>query len=99
MGFGFMAHWYAMAVSHPYDVIWNLIGFGGQAVYPREAQALHPGRGVGLHAGVYIEGETDGENDTAPQPGLVALHPGLLLGGAEADPDEVRGQAVDLLDD
>ena len=33
MNFGFMAHWYAMATEHPYDVLWNLIGFGGQAIF------------------------------------------------------------------
>ena len=33
MDFGFMAHWYAMAISHPYDVLWNGIGFVGQAVF------------------------------------------------------------------
>jgi lipid-A-disaccharide synthase-like uncharacterized protein len=30
---GFMAHWYAMMLQHPYDVLWNVIGFGGQMVF------------------------------------------------------------------
>ena len=33
MHFGFMAHWYAVAIANPYDVLWNLIGFGGQAIF------------------------------------------------------------------
>src|ERR1035437_2323185 len=74
-------------------------GFGGEPIYPRQTQALHPRRGVGFHPGVYIEGEADGQYHSTPQPGLVALYPGLLLGRAKADPDEVGGQAVDLLDD
>ena len=28
-----MAHWYLAALAHPYDVIWNLIGFVGQALF------------------------------------------------------------------
>ena len=24
---GLMAHWYEMALQHPYDVLWNAIGF------------------------------------------------------------------------
>jgi lipid-A-disaccharide synthase-like uncharacterized protein len=30
---GFMAHWYAAAMLHPYDLLWNGIGFLGQAVF------------------------------------------------------------------
>ena len=33
MHFGYLGHWYAMAAAHPYDVLWNLIGFGGQAIF------------------------------------------------------------------
>jgi lipid-A-disaccharide synthase-like uncharacterized protein len=33
MSFGFMAHLYAMAAEHPYDVLWNVIGFSGQAIF------------------------------------------------------------------
>ena len=31
--FGYLAHLYATAAAHPYDVVWNVIGFGGQAVF------------------------------------------------------------------
>lgn len=30
---GFMAHWYATLMQHPYDTIWGGIGFLGQAVF------------------------------------------------------------------
>ncbi len=30
---GFLTHLYANALQHPYDVLWNVIGFGGQAVF------------------------------------------------------------------
>jgi len=29
----FLAHWYSYALQHPYDSLWNLVGFGGQAVF------------------------------------------------------------------
>lgn len=29
----FLHHLYSGATHHPYDVLWNLIGFGGQAVF------------------------------------------------------------------
>src|ERR1035441_1021881 len=70
-----------------------------QPVHPRQAQSLHPSRGVGLHAGINIESEPDGQDDAAPQPWLVALYPGLLFGRAEADPNEIRREPVDFLDD
>jgi hypothetical protein len=35
--------------------------FGGEAVGPCEACALHPGWGVGFGAGIDIEGEADGK--------------------------------------
>ena len=30
---GFMAHWYATLMQHPYDAMWGLFGFAGQAVF------------------------------------------------------------------
>ena len=30
---GFLTHLYTNALMHPYDVLWNVIGFGGQAVF------------------------------------------------------------------
>ena len=29
----FLNHLYASALAHPYDVLWNLFGFGGQAIF------------------------------------------------------------------
>ena len=40
-------------------------GFGGEAVGPCEACALHPSGSVGFGAGVDIEGEADGQKDAA----------------------------------
>jgi lipid-A-disaccharide synthase-like uncharacterized protein len=33
MGIGLMGHLYHVAVDHPYSLLWNLIGFGGQAIF------------------------------------------------------------------
>ena len=33
MFYGYLAHLYASAAAHPYDVAWNAIGFGGQAIF------------------------------------------------------------------
>lgn len=30
---GFMSHWYMTLMSHPYDMMWGMIGFLGQAVF------------------------------------------------------------------
>jgi len=30
---GFMAHWYTTLMQHPYDTMWGLFGFLGQAVF------------------------------------------------------------------
>ena len=30
---GFMAHWYMTLMQHPYDTMWGLFGFLGQAVF------------------------------------------------------------------
>ena len=48
-------------------------GFGGEAVGPCEACALHPGRGIGFGAGVDIEGEADCEKDAIVEEWLEAL--------------------------
>jgi lipid-A-disaccharide synthase-like uncharacterized protein len=29
----FLAHWYLTAAQHPNDLAWNLVGYGGQAVF------------------------------------------------------------------
>ena len=33
MHFGYLGHWYAMAMAQPYDLLWNGIGFLGQAIF------------------------------------------------------------------
>jgi len=30
---GFMSHWITTLMSHPYDTMWGMIGFAGQAVF------------------------------------------------------------------
>lgn len=74
-------------------------GFGGEAVGPCEACALHPGWGVGFGAGVDIEGEADGEKDAAREEGVEVLEEMVLLGCAETDPEEVGAQCLKFLDD
>lgn len=29
----YLTHWYLYALAHPYDLFWNGIGFGGQAIF------------------------------------------------------------------
>lgn len=29
----YLTHWYLNAVANPYDLLWNVIGFGGQGVF------------------------------------------------------------------
>ena len=64
-------------------------GFGGEAVGPCEACALHPGWGVRFCAGIDIEGEANGEKDAAGEEWLEALEEVVLLGCAETDPQEI----------
>ena len=64
-------------------------GFGGEAVGPCEACALHPGWGVGFCAGIDIESEANGEKDAAGEEWLEALEEVVLLGCAETDPQEI----------
>ncbi len=69
-------------------------GFGGEAVGPCEACALHPSWGIGFGAGIDIEGEADGKEDSAREEGFEALEEEVLLGGAQTDPQEVGAQGV-----
>ena len=70
-------------------------GFGGEAVGPCEACALHPGWGVGFGAGIDIEGEAYCEKNAAGEEGLEALDEFLLFWRAEAYPDEVGATGND----
>ena len=74
-------------------------GFGGEAVGPCEACALHPGWCVGFGAGIDIECEADGEKDTAGKEGLEALEEVVLLGCAETNPKKIWAQCLKFLDD
>jgi hypothetical protein len=70
-------------------------GFGGEAVGPCEACALHPSWGVGFCAGIDIEGEAYCEKDAAGEEWLEALEELLLLWRAKADPEEVGATGND----
>ncbi len=75
------------------------LGLGGEAVKPREADGLHPPGCIALAAGIDVESEADIE-----QPALVHFVFGpsgefLLLGGSQADPDDIGSTGVDLLED
>src|SRR5207249_808603 len=48
-------------------------GFGPEAEDPGQTEALHPGGGIGLHAGIDVEGETYGEDNAASEQGFVAF--------------------------
>jgi len=74
-------------------------GFAGEAVGPGEACALHPSWGIEFCAGVDIEGEANGKEDSAREEGFEAVEEVVLLGCAQTDPDEVRAQGLKFLDD
>ena len=74
-------------------------GFGGEAVGPCEACALHPSGGIGFGAGVDIEGEADGKEDSAGEEWLEAVDEAVLLGCAKSDPEEIGAQGLKFLDD
>ncbi len=65
------------------------MGFGGEAVGPCEACALHPRWGIGFGAGIDIESEADGEQDSAVEEWFEALDKFLLFWCADADPEKV----------
>lgn len=67
-------------------------GFAGEAVGPCEACALHPSWGIGFGAGVDIEGEANGKEDSAREEGFEAVEEVVLLGCAQTDPEEVGAQ-------
>ena len=73
--------------------------FGPEPEDPSQSVALHPGGSIGLQAGVDVEGKADGQNDAPPDQGFVTFEPGLLFGGAEADPNKVGREIVDFGDD
>ncbi len=74
-------------------------GLGEHAVEPGEAHGLHPLGGVTFASGVNIEGEADIKEPALAEAGFGPVAEALLLGGAEADPDEVGGGGVDFIED
>ena len=69
--------------------------FLGQAKEPFETVVAHP-RGCAAHsADVKVEGRTDADKNRRGELMLVIPHPPLLLGSAEADPNDVGIRPVD----
>lgn len=71
-------------------------GFLADAVGPFEAALLDPFGGLFDFAGVEEEGGADAEHDAGVELGEVFGHEALLLGGAEADPEEIGLGGVHL---
>ena len=69
--------------------------FLGQAKEPFETVVAHPRGGAAHCASVKIEGGTDADENGRGEQMLVIAHPSLLLGSAEADPDDVGIRLVD----
>src|SRR4051794_11846033 len=67
-----------------------------EAEGPRQPRLLHPARRLGDQAGVEVEGGADAHEDRRLQAPAHRGHPLLLLGDADADPDDVCARAVDL---
>src|SRR6185503_13633949 len=72
--------------------------FGTDAEQPGQSRSLHPGGCIRFQPGVDVEGKANRKDHSAPDGGLVAVDPLLLFWRAESDPDEVRGQSVDFVD-
>ena len=70
-----------------------------EAVGPLQADGLHPGRRLGHEAGVEVERGADADEDRRVEAVAHRGHPLLLLGHADADPDDVGAGAVDLVGD
>ena len=71
-------------------------GFLKEAVEPFEAVVLQPSGGL-LHAAcVEVEGGADADHEGGLEPGEVFGHEAFLLGGAEADPEDVGAGFGDL---
>src|SRR5438067_9057944 len=73
-------------------------GLGAQAEGPLEAQLLHPARRLGDQAGAEVERGAHADQHRRIQTLAHRGHPLLLLRHADADPDDLRAGAVDLLD-
>ena len=69
--------------------------FLGQAEQPFQAVVAHPRWGATHSAGMKVEGGADADKNRRGELVLVIKHPALLLGSAEAYPDDVWIRLVD----
>src|SRR5215217_9321295 len=69
------------------------------AIDPLEPALLHPRRRLRDATRVEVEGGADRAHDRDVEPLAHARHPLLLLGHADADPEDVGARAVDLVDE
>src|SRR6266446_2917684 len=70
-----------------------------QAKQPSQAQSLQPHWRVLFGARIDIERKTDGADDAPSDLGFVAVDPRLLPWCAQAHPNEIGTELVELLDD
>lgn len=73
--------------------------FGTQSIKPSQPAELHPRGSIWFGAGVDIKSESHGKNHATPDQCFVPMNPILLFRGAEADPDEIGGEAIDFVHD
>src|SRR5258708_13716465 len=70
--------------------------FRSQAKQPFQSVLPHPLRGLLQLPDIQIEGPSDPEHDCRQEHLSMLIHPALLLGAAESDPDAVGLLRVDV---
>jgi len=72
-------------------------GFREDTEYPGQAQSLHPGRRIRLGPRINVESKADGQDDATRYLVSVPLDPSLLLRCPQSDPNKIRGEPPDFL--
>src|SRR6202041_1093603 len=67
-----------------------------QPMKPLEPRSLDPGRAVTNGSGMKIEGSSDSDHERDLKRFYVSRHEPLLLGGAQAHPEDVRSAFAHL---
>jgi len=68
-------------------------------MHPRQSIPLHPERRIRFRAGIHVEREPDREQDASLDLRFISEDPILLLRRAEPNPNEIRREAIDFLQD